>query len=109
MHKISALGSIEMTNVVFDAPFILKFVTRSVGNDRFPVLVLGRLLRAQVSERDPQALIEERHLLKASTQRGVVKLDGLENLGARPEGDCGSALITLLALGEWSIGNTVCE
>ena len=67
------------------------------------------LLHALVAELDAEALVEERHLLEPGAERLVVELDGLEDLGVRPERDRRAGRAVLLALGEGRDGHAVGE
>ncbi len=47
----------------------------------------------EIGEGDAQTLVEERHLLEPCAKRLVLELDGLEDVGARPERDGRAGLV----------------
>jgi len=53
---------------------------------------LHLFVTALVGDGDTKSLIEKGHLLESRAQGLVVKLDGFEGLGARPESDHGAGL-----------------
>ena len=53
---------------------------------------------AQIGERDTQSLVEESHLPEPGSEGLVVEDGGLEDVGARVEGDGGTAILCRLQL-----------
>jgi hypothetical protein len=108
VDEVGLLRPVEVLDVVDESTLVEIGVgagSRFLGGLGGVVGVDLDVAAAQVGERDAQSLVEERVLLESGAEGLVVELDGLEDVGARPEGDRGARLITGAALGERRVGD----
>jgi hypothetical protein len=110
VHDIGLLRAVEVLDVVDEPALVEEGVGALHRNrDRTGRRRIGRVdldvAAAHVGDRDAQPLVQERVLLEAGAQCLVVELDGLEDVGTRPERGGRAGFIARLVFGERRVGH----
>jgi hypothetical protein len=109
VHDVVLLRAVQIFDVVDETALIEIGIGarpgwHGVGRRRVVGVDLD-VATALVGEGDAQALVEEGVLLESGAERLVVELDGLEDVGARPERDGRAGLVARARLDERSVGH----